>query len=475
MIKKISSLFVLCFIVTILPTFSLTQEEAIKMEQDMPSLVRPSVSANTPGLVSCFDYYKFGSVQVDLESTQGEVTPGKSVLFKGSLRNQNSYPVVNGQVYAKVFLKKNTAASLHQNGYDVVDQFFVTENVSIDASTSTPLSFTWKVPNNAENGEYQVVFFFTSAHRYNLLGLSFTDDVVGNRTSFFVKGEQNNTPVFFNKNTVKINNNQYRFAAFAPHFKKDEDVVISLDVLNPKKKSSSATVTWELYTWDSLRKDSLLDSFTENIELSTNGTKRIQHSFSKKDNSVSYVVVTLRDGESKSILGIRYVREGIEETRINFPSILSYPLKKDVENTMFSCLHATNVPVVHNGTLKLTLRDSQGEEISSYTYSGDVTGNMMGVKSSFVPKKDIATFSLTAQLLQNGIVQEEVTQQYDCAAIGKWHCPQGVSITNISSKDSLSRYALYMVLLLLLGLGAYGGVVRFKKGATPTAPDTTNN
>ena len=41
-----------------------------------------------------------------------------------------------------------------------------------------PAQFTWQVPAFAETGDYQVATYFLSDKKFNLLGLSFTDDVV---------------------------------------------------------------------------------------------------------------------------------------------------------------------------------------------------------------------------------------------------------------------------------------------------------
>lgn len=51
------------------------------------------------GLTSCFDYYKFGSVQVDIAPENRDALSGTNVIFKGNVRNTNSYPIVDGAVY----------------------------------------------------------------------------------------------------------------------------------------------------------------------------------------------------------------------------------------------------------------------------------------------------------------------------------------------------------------------------------------
>ncbi len=100
------------------------------------------------------------------------------------------------------------------------------------AQSEKDITFDWNVPYGTRGGDYEIAFYFTSANRFNLLGLSFTDDVTGNKASFHITDDIN-TPVTFNKDTVKLNTTPFYFAAFPPHFTKDEPVTIYTEVTNP--------------------------------------------------------------------------------------------------------------------------------------------------------------------------------------------------------------------------------------------------
>ena len=134
---------------------TLTDEEKTKILPLLqPSLVQPAVEANTPGAINCFDHYRFGSVQVDVSPTLGSTVPGATLGFAGKLKNDNDYPIVAGQVYAKIFLKKVQNDDLtHQNGYSLVDQFVVESDLSLPAKGEQDLSFAWMVPTAAEAGD----------------------------------------------------------------------------------------------------------------------------------------------------------------------------------------------------------------------------------------------------------------------------------------------------------------------------------
>ncbi len=404
-----------------------TNEEKEKMTSFIllgnPSGVDTS-GASPLGTVDCFDYYHFGSVQVDLPTTLSQTVPGATVGFPGEIKNANPYPIVDGQVYVKIFRQQAGENFDQENGFELVDQFPLNETFTLPAKGSKKTSFLWKVPDNAPAGDYIATFFFQTAKRYNLLGLSFTDDVVGNQVYFSVVNDSKIGVVAFDKSTVTLNKQPHRFAAFPLHFSKDDPVSVVVKIVNPKNESVTVPVVWKLYNWDGLREENLKDIKTESVQLKPRETKEISYTALPTGAIVSYLVVETRDLSSKSILNIRFVRDGIEETRINFPSIMSYPLEKNKENTLFSCVHAVSDGFVKDNTLTLTLRDENGRFIHSYEYAGDITSTMMGVKDLFTPKKNYTTFSLTATLKHKGEVVEEVKEVYDCRNINPDICPK---------------------------------------------------
>lgn len=454
------------------------EEKRAVIEARFPNLSRggsstPSVQPSAPeapqNTVNCFDYYHFGSVQVDVSPTLSQTIPGIPLTFVGKIKNSNPYPITDGQVYAKIFLKEEGRDDglTHQNGYPAVDFFLAKDNVDILAQTEEDITFDWKVPYGTRGGDYEIAFYFTSAYRFNLLGLSFTDDVTGNKASFRITDDIN-TPVTFNKDTVKLNNTIFRFAAFPPHFTKDESVTVYTDVTNPHNEEHTVEVTYVTSKWDAILDTNEAKRETVSVTLKPKETKTLSYTPPILNTSVTFIQTTLKDGDTESVLGIRFVRDGNEEIRINFPSVTSWPLKAGEEATIFSCLHSTNLPVVPNNTLTLTLKDHNGTVIHSYTYEGDVTGNMMGVKDSFIPEKDINSLSLTATLTHNGAVVDEVTMRYFCSELDPVLCPQEPLPT---PPPVPSRVPMYILIgLTLFALVVLTGLFLYKRRIKANEP-----
>ena len=412
----------------------------------------PSLEAAGP--LQCFDYYDFGSVEADLQSNIAQTVPGAVLAFSGPLTNNNAYPLVDGKLYAKIF-KKDETTFAEGDGNLVVDQFVVEDNVSIPANGYIQLSYEWTVPMNAEGGEYYVAYFFATNDRYNLMGLSFTDDVVGNIAPFTVVSD--NTVAKISKADTNINGRNHHFAAVPLSFSATETVAISTTITNPNNETITIPLQWNQYAWDAMNPNNRRNTKTEVITLQPNETKEINYITKEQREPVVYVVALTEDRGVKSILNIRFIRDDVDETRINFPGITQFPLAQDVETTVFACAHSTNLPAVEDNTLTLTLTDKAGSLIHEYTYEGFITGSMGGFGNTFRPQKNYNHVFLNAKLERQGVVIEEVQIEYDCTNIPDTEClPETPEDTPSSVTDIITNPLFFFpgiaVLLLLLFL-----------------------
>ena len=91
---------------------------------DSTEKVNVPLAAQGEGAVDCFDYYRFGSVQVDLSADLEQTVPGAPMTFSGVIKNDNDYPIVDGSVYVKIFrMIKEDEQLIAKDGYPLVDQF----------------------------------------------------------------------------------------------------------------------------------------------------------------------------------------------------------------------------------------------------------------------------------------------------------------------------------------------------------------
>lgn len=432
-------------------------EEKVRIEKygtaeqkaDINSEPKPA-GINLPvGAVDCFEYYHFGSVQTNITADNFYVYAGEDMHFSGTITNKNDYPIVSGTLYVKIFRERGTTKD--SNGPDVIDQFIAADNIIIPAGATMPVSFSWKVPQSSKSGNHRLASFFTVAKKFNLLGLSFTDDVIGNAFNFQISGEKSN--IQFDKTSVAISGRSYYFAASPPRIPSEDPAVISAKVDNSTNSDQTVGIIWKLYKWDSIDPDNLIRTISEKATIKAKSSERIQITIPEADEPVYYLVGELTYKDSKSIIGIRFVRPEVDKTRLNFPSILSFPIKKNAASVIFACVHnAGTSQSVPNGKLKLKISDNSGAIIDEYTYQGPITGEMMAVKKDFISKKNLDHFFLSAQLWQSGELVDQANLEYDCSKIDPGLC---------SPKSNLIIILAIGIIVLLIIIG--GIVVVFVK------------
>ena len=402
------------------------------------------------GNVSCFDHYEFGSVLANIDSEIQSTVPGATINFRAIITNTNSYPIVDGTLLVKIFRRNTDVRSAVQFGNHVVDEFVVEKGIALDAELSRSIEFTWDVSEDVQSGEYYAATFFATADRYNLLGLSFTDDIIGGAHDFSIRGGA--PSAYLNKETVIAGGEPFSFIG-PPQALFGDDIEVVAEIVNESSEAKRGMITWRVYRWDALNEDNLISESKEPVAIPANGVQTIRHIVSDVESAVYMVVPELSIGDTRSLLNIRFIRAEVNVPRINFPSVQSFPLKGGEENTIFACLHNTGItPSIDDGKLTLSLIGRFGQTIQEYVYEGRITGAMMGVADTFSVGTDMDQFTLRATLEHQGEIVEEVDVVYDCTVINPSLC---------SGSDRTVYYVAAGIVLVLIIIG---GTFALRKG-----------
>lgn len=453
------------------PAYAQTASSSDEIQPYQPASRVGVPEANSP--LKCFDYYRFGSVQADLQPNVAQTVTGTELTFSGDVVNDNEYPLLDGTLYVRIF-KQDEAVLQGGDGNPVVDQFVIKEGMTIKGKSSVPVSYTWQVPTHLEGGEYYAAYFFETSDRYNLLGLPFTDDVVGNRAFFTITSSSSETVTALSKSATTLNDENHTFVAFPPHFPASDTVVIKTMLTNSSDHVKTLPLQWNQFAWDSVSADNLRYTKTEVVMLQPGETKTVSYEVQPQPESVIYVVGIAEDNDVKSFINVRFVRDGIEETRINFPGLTTFPIAKDQTATLFACAHAVNTPLIPGNTLTLSLKDKDGKVIHEYHYEGDLSAAMGGFGETFTAAEDINYAVLTATLEHNGVVIDEVSQTYDCAAIDKTTClPDAVQHSVLDFLETHLLVLLAGIVILVFVIGAFLWYRRRHKEPVNDIPMTT--
>jgi hypothetical protein len=373
-------------------------------------------------LQSCFDYYRFGSVPVVLSTETVRLAQGSDLRITGKVINQNDYSVDDITVYGKVYYKKNFDKSSY--GPDIIEMMPLVEDISLMPGEEKTFTYTWPIPSKLEPGNYQIASFVVSHDRFNMAGLSFTSDVVGNLLNFSVVGENLGSVRFDNTKTI-LNDVPFHGAIFPPKSDSPVDgVPLTATITNTSARAVSGKVNWKVYSWDNMRSENLISESSTPFTLGATSSSTVNLRITDSAHSVYYVVGELiPDGAktSTSILQVRYVQTGDEAPtlpRIGFLGVTNYPAEKD-KTKAFVCVHSSGARAVKGGKVVLSvvpldpidkLLNPAG--FGKTTFSGDIPGAMSAVSLPFAMGSN--NFAVTVDLYQDDKIIDSVTRTYAC-------------------------------------------------------------
>ena len=406
---------------------------------------------NNDSPLQCFDSYKFNSVVIDIETPVFETSAGAKMTFSGTAENQNSYPLTDVTLVAKVF-KTNETWVQNGHGNQVVDQFVIDENVSMGAEEIKNLTFEWEVPTYAESGEYFVTVYVLNAD-FAMTGLLFSDDVYAN-TSYFSVAENDNVVVYLDKNNTSINGEAYRFVDFPPRINAtSSQTLVSTQLVNPTDEEMVVPLQWQQYSFDASKEENLRNTKTELVRLGAGESKEVAYTVKEDRASVVYVTATTEDRGVKNILNIRFVQEGKTLVRFSHLGLSTFPVESNSEVTMTACAHSTG-ETVDGTTITLTLTDDRtGVEAFRYTYNGQIDSSVGGYGEKFTSDSVMDKVTLTATLEREGVVVESTKVVYDCADIPGLTCTQPESTSGTLFEKLINNpVVFYSGIIVLLGL-----------------------
>jgi hypothetical protein len=412
----------------------------------------PQAPPNSPA--NCFDYYHFQSVQVSVGADKDTYKSGETVDFQGELINQNSYPVVDGYVFARIGRKNPNYTT---EGNFTVDEFIPLSDINLDANETKPVDFNWTVPNGITSGDYRIDFFFSVGKKFNLGGLPFTNEIVIGGTEFTVNST-NTASVSFNKSGTKVNNQKYNHIGDWPLIDPGAQADIVQPLKNTYKTEQEVNIQYDLYFWDSLNENDKISSKQEEVTVPANGSTNLTYTVPQMNDSVYLLKITATAQDQKSIVNIR-LTSNQGHAILNYPAITKFPLQKGDSETIFSCFNNTAATPDTSGQVSVVLQDEKGNQIGAMNYQGDISGNMMADKQDFTAENDYSWLKLIATLKdKNGKTVDQYQTVYDCAKINSDQCkallakaPQnGPAAASGQNKTNIKKIVIAIIIILLL-------------------------
>ncbi|MCL9972205.1 MAG: hypothetical protein NBV63_02245 [Candidatus Pacebacteria bacterium] len=367
-------------------------------------------------LVSCFDYYRFGSTPIVFRGDISTVSQGGSIQFIGQITNENPYPIKEVGIYAKV--QQRWTDEKTSFGPHIVDWFPVEEGITLKAGETKPIAFIWRVPKNAEPGSYKMALFVASHQRFNLQGLSFTNDIVGGFYNFKVVGDAVGT-TRFDIDGLEVGGQVVHQTAFSPQVDTTGPVLITAALTNPTTKPVVGSVTWTTYVWDGLREETVLNRYTESITIEPKSVQQVVYRMTSTGKTVYYVLGEFNSAdpdEAKSLVSIRFVSNVLSAPRINYLGVTE---NLSGGGELFACVHASGKKAAQNVRIEVSAVGERrffgilpGLSLADAQYEGTVSGEIVALTKPIL--NTMQPFMVSARVYQDDQLIDEVRIPYEC-------------------------------------------------------------
>jgi hypothetical protein len=436
-------------------------EKLIQSQKDNPSTpVEYKSNLNPEGLKSarlgnCFDVYKFGNVDISLGLDKNEYEPAELIMFQGSIKNKNTYPLPGLKVRAKV-------VKIDQEGgrriVKTVDEFIVQENISLDSLQSKDIQGTYQLPLQAAKGEYELLLSITQYDQISIAGVSFTDDVYAFNPKFSIKGDKQEK-ISIKQSQITLNDEVYNNLSFNPIYPKIEPITIKVPIQNNTNNIQKVTVSYELYSWsDDLGEAAKVkEVLKQELELVGQASTNAIYTVEDIKEAVYYIKITVKtiddyqNSNWDNIANIRFSQQNINEARFASVGFNTAPYNPSGSLDLVTCIHNTNDRPV-DVEVENTIKDDKGKIIAKSTYTGPVRGDIDGIYTELPKNKkyNVLTVNSTIKDTEGNIVNS-IDLTYDCKELDPSKCK------GISNNASLWAFLGGVVLLggLTLGIREY--------------------
>jgi hypothetical protein len=414
-------------------------------------------------ITNCFDVYKFGPEGITLTagSDLSEYNPYDLVEVSGKISNNNPYPIIGLTVRARV-LRNHPNPVVQRALYTTVDDFVVVDNITLNPNEEYNLEYSYNISGSAPAGEYKIQYYVYNQNRFNLNGLSFTEDIISNMTEFEVSGGSEH--VYLDKTKIIVGEQENDTRGFITEHEKDKDILIQLPLVNPTGTSQEMEVSYKLYKWDEILESNFIEERIQQITIEGNSAKNLEYIVTQTEYPVYYMVIESNpvgenlkspQDEEKTMAHIRFSIEGHNRPRVNWVGLDKNPFEGG-NVQLLTCVHNT-VFQTDEGPVKVQsiARDEKGRELSKIEYEGIMPSAISGIKNTLNTDKKFNLVSIETNLYNaSSELLDNIITEYKCDDISPELC-----LTE-SESNILNRRNILIISILMLIIG---GVLGYKK------------
>ena len=280
-----------------------------------PSLVNAqNLSADTE---ACSKYYDYGKVKVNLTSDKNNYVLQKTIKLKGTIVNNNKFPITDIILYSLIRRKNKDNASFAKNGHYLIDRIKLKENLNFLPYETKYIEVDIPINPNYPNGEYILQHFILSKEGFHYSGRSFLEEDVAGYTNLIIDNNKD-AQVYFDINNLKINGKEKDIREFM-NITDNSNYSIEIPIIDLRTQKTNLQVNVKYYYFEAD-----IESLVEKVQgtIITPEDQVLKSQFTiPADLSAAYVFTAEINSPTKSIIKFRILKSGDMTRALNMNDI----------------------------------------------------------------------------------------------------------------------------------------------------------
>lgn len=334
-------------------------------------------------LESCFKYYDYAKVKVNLSTDKSSYSPGEKIKLYGTVVNNNSFPITDIVLYSHLRRINEDENSLVQNGHYLIDRLIIKENLNFLAHETKYLEIEVPVLSTYPGGNYIFQYFIFSKQGFHYSGRSFLEGDNAGATSLSITNDT--AIIYFDINNFKVNGNKTDLI-YSTRTYEDASFNFEIPIQDNREIKTDLTIKVKYYYFeDDLE---ILSEKTETYTVKPND-QVLRTRFNIPSNlAAAYVVVAEIDEPVKTVFKYRFIKNGTssKSLSINDLGISDYPLNEN--SKAFVCFYSPAYSNAPDTKVRLMLLDNNKNIIEDKS-----------IKSTFPP--EVLAISLPLNKITN--------------------------------------------------------------------------
>lgn len=382
-------------------------------------------------LESCFAYYQYGKVSVNLTAVQSAYSPGETGEVRGTIVNTNTFPLRNAMLYAHI-RRVNTTSTFAQGGHYLIDRLTLVKDLNLLPGETKSITAQFPLKKTYPAGAYKLEYFIVSENGFHYAGRPFLEEDIAGSSLFDVRNADDPL-VFFDVSKLEVNGETHHFRESITAYDADK-LAFQLSILDRRDVKTDLPVTVSYYAFE----DTL-----EAYQVSTKqvvipkGKTTVSDTFTPPYTGAFVMVASITEPYATEIK-YRFAKKGTlsHELRINDMGVTDFPASSSAR--AYVCIHSPARENTPQTTVTLQVLDANMKVVTEKKHTGSFTGALqaLSVPLSLLPALD--NFSVKAVVAWKDGTEnktKEIISHYDCATF------QG-STTKIDARYDSNRRLL---------------------------------